>query len=144
MKKAFIVVFILALAWASFPAKGERSEYQSDVKVTPLLKTTSTSAGQPITYPSQPEVTALEVEIAAGKETGWHSHPVPGYGYILSGSVVIELEGGEQSRFNAGDAFVEVINTMHNGKNLGPDPVRILVFFSGEAGKPYTVRATKE
>jgi quercetin dioxygenase-like cupin family protein len=119
------------------------TEYQPDVKVKPLLKTTTTSLGQVITYPSSPEVTALEVEIAPGKESGCHSHPVPGYAYILSGSVVLETEGGKQSRFGAGDAFVEVINTPHNGKNVGTEPVKILVFFSGEAGKPYTVRATK-
>lgn len=69
---------------------------------------------------------------------------MPGYAYILSGSVVIEMEDGHQSRLGAGDAFVEVINTMHNGKNAGPDPVRIWVFFSGEKGTPYTVRATRE
>lgn len=143
MKTAWSFAASLALL-CSVALADAPSEYQPDVTVKPLLKTTTTSIGQPISYPKSAEVTALEVEIAPGKETGWHSHPVPGYGYIISGSVVIEMEGGEQFTFHAGDAFVEVINTSHNGKNLGPDPVRILVFFSGEAGKPYTVRATQK
>jgi quercetin dioxygenase-like cupin family protein len=141
--KAAVVAALVLLCPAVLADKP--SEYQPDVKVIPLLKTGATSLGQPIAYPQtkNPEVTVLEVEIAPGKETGWHQHPVPGYGYILSGSVVIEMEGGEQKQFGAGDAFVEVINISHNGKNLGTQPVRILVFFSGEAGKPYTVRTTK-
>jgi hypothetical protein len=32
------------------------------------------------------------------------------------------------------------VNTLHNGKNLGTEPVEILVFFSGEKGKPLTVK----
>ncbi|MDQ3195758.1 MAG: cupin domain-containing protein [Pseudomonadota bacterium] len=147
MKRAFVATLAIVVLFAGNGALGDKpgaSEYQPDVKVKPLLKTVTTSLGQSITYPSTPEVTALEVEIAPGKETGWHQHPVPGYGYILSGSVVIEVQGGEQFRYEAGEAFVEVINTPHNGKNVGTGPVKILVFFSGEAGKPYTVRTSKQ
>jgi quercetin dioxygenase-like cupin family protein len=89
-------------------------------------------------------VTALEVEIAPGKETGWHKHPVPGYAYVLSGILTIEMEDGQHFQFEAGKALVEVIHTPHNGKNLGTEPVRLVVFFIGEAGKPFTMRAVKE
>jgi quercetin dioxygenase-like cupin family protein len=52
------------------------------LKVTPLLKTTTSWDGKPIVYPKvQSEVTALIVEIAPESETGWHEHPVPAFGY---------------------------------------------------------------
>jgi quercetin dioxygenase-like cupin family protein len=86
----------------------------------------------------------LEVEIPPGKETGWHKHPMPGYAYVLSGTLTIAIEDGQHFQFEAGKAFVEVIHTLHNGKNLGTEPVKLVVFFPGEAGRPFTIRAVKE
>ena len=42
-----------------------------------------------IRYPQvdDPEVQSLIVEIPAGGETGWHTHPVPAYAYILAGTI---------------------------------------------------------
>jgi quercetin dioxygenase-like cupin family protein len=149
MKKRLFGALAVALLLVSYAALGREpttSEYEQGVKVTPLLKTATTTLGQLIEYPktARPEVTALEVEIAPGKETGWHKHPVPGYAYMLSGTLTIEMEDGKHFQFEAGKAFVEVINTLHNGKNLGTEPVRLVVFFIGEAGKPFTIRAVKE
>jgi quercetin dioxygenase-like cupin family protein len=45
---------------------------------------------------------------------------------------------------SAGQAFIEVIDAAHNGKNLGGEPVKILVFFSGERDQRYTVRSAKK
>ena len=110
--------------------------------MTPLLSTRTTSIGQPIEYPrtSNPEVTALEVEIAPGKQTGWHTHPYPTYGYILTGALTIEIKGGKRIHYAAGEAFAEVVGVPHNGITRGKEPVRLLVFFTGEVGKPFTVR----
>src|SRR5262249_34475563 len=145
MQKRLFGALALALIVISYTALGRESvpsEYAQDVKVTPLLQTTTTTLGQLIEYPKtdRPEVTALEVEIPPGKETGWHKHPVPGYAYVLAGTLTIEMEDGKHFQFEAGKAFVEVINTLHNGKNLGTEPVRLIAFFSGEAGKPFTIR----
>ena len=142
-----LVAFTLTtLCYFSSWAKEGDSEYKQDVKVRQLLKSMTTTIGQPIEYSKikKPEVTALKVEIPPGKETGWHKHPFPGYGYVLRGILTLETEGNKQFRFEPGSAFIEVVNTLHNGKNLGNEPVTIIVFFTGEAGKPYTIRANKE
>jgi quercetin dioxygenase-like cupin family protein len=149
MKRTLVSTLAVVLTVACHAAFGDKpgtSEYQQDIKVTVLLKTGTTTLGQPIEchQTSNPEVTALQVEIAPGKETGWHRHPVPGYAYVLSGTLAIEMEDGQHFQFEAGKAFAEVISTLHNGKNLGKEPVILLVFFTGEAGKPFTVRAVKE
>jgi hypothetical protein len=36
--------------------------------------------------------------------------------------------------------LAEVINTWHNGRNMGPDPVKLVVFYAGVAGQPLTRR----
>ena len=106
-----------------------------------LLQTTSTWNGAPIHYPAcaQPEVQALVIELAPGASTGWHKHPVNNYAYILEGSLRLELRDGTSQVFKAGQAFAESVDTWHRGSNLGTGPLKILVFYTGEAGVPLSI-----
>ena len=117
------------------------ADYNLAIKATPLLSTTTTASGQPIEYPKtdKPEVSVLLVEIPPGAETGWHKHPSPCYAYILSGTVTVELEGGKSYTFHAGQAFAETVNILHNGKNTGVDPVKIIMTVTGQQGLPIAV-----
>jgi quercetin dioxygenase-like cupin family protein len=142
----YALVFATTLALASFSDgllahKQKSGEYASGVKVTQLLSTSSTALGAPIEYPqtSKPEVTALQVEMAPGKQTGWHTHPYPTYGYILSGELTVQVQGGKRLHYKAGDAVAEVVGTPHNGINTGDKPVRLVVFFMGKKGIPDTL-----
>jgi quercetin dioxygenase-like cupin family protein len=117
--------------------------YTGNIKVRVLMKTDTTSIGQPVEYPDidDAEVTAIEVEIPPGGETGWHRHPVPGYAVILSGELTLETEDGKSFVFSADSprrAFAEVVKVRHNGRNLGKKPVTLIAFFTGEKGKPFT------
>jgi quercetin dioxygenase-like cupin family protein len=110
------------------------------VKVTPLLKTASSWDGAPIVYPEgQAEITGLLVEIAPGGETGWHEHPVPSFGMVLEGTLEVTLKSGRVKRLHAGEALAEVIDTLHNGRSVGAQPVKIVVFYAGAVGKTLTV-----
>jgi quercetin dioxygenase-like cupin family protein len=103
------------------------------LKVTPLLKTTASWDGQPIIYPKgQSEVTALIVEIAPEGETGWHEHPVPVFGYIMEGELELRLATGEVRIVHPGEVLPESVGVLHNGRNIGEEPVKILVFYMGE------------
>jgi quercetin dioxygenase-like cupin family protein len=121
------------------------ADYNSGVTSKVLAKTTLTGNGQKISYPltDKAEVTAMTVDLAPGAETGWHKHPVPVYAYVVSGSLAVELEGGNKLSFTAGDAIIEVVNTMHNGKNLADVPVKLAVFYLGAEGTPNVIRETK-
>lgn len=133
----FILTALLACAGTLF-ADG----YTGDIRVRVLLKTDTTSLGHAIEYPEvgAPEVTAIEVVIPPGGETGWHRHPVPGYGYVLSGTLTLETGEGKTFTFGPGDAFAEVVKTRHNGRNLGTEPVKLVAFFTGEKGKAFTIK----
>jgi len=89
----------LALFTLLVPVSGVAKEptssdgYSTEIQIEPLLRTSKTSSGAPITYPSttNPQVTALRVTIPPGASTGWHEHPSPCYAYILSGVLTLEL-----------------------------------------------------
>ena len=119
--------------------------YSSGVTAKVLKKTTVTGDGQKITYPKtdNAEVTAMTVDIAPGAETGWHEHPIPVYAYVLSGHLTVEVEGGQRMSYVTGDAIIEVVNTMHNGKNNGADPVQLVVFYLGAEGTPNVIKAAE-
>lgn len=133
MKKAlFLALLSLALPAAAF-------ESNTALKVTPLLKTTTTWEGKPIAYPAgQAEITGLIIEIAAGGETGWHSHPVPSFGMMLEGTLAVTLKDGRVKELKAGDAIAEVIGTVHNGRVIGNKPVKLIVFYAGAVGQALT------
>ncbi|MGH7674814.1 MAG: cupin domain-containing protein [Gemmatimonadales bacterium] len=111
-------------------------------KATTILQSGVTASGAAITYPKtdSAEVTALLVEIGPGGETGRHMHPSPTFVYLLEGAIEVEMAGGAPHTYKAGDSFLEVLNTWHNGKNTGTTPAKLLVVFSGVKGKPNLIR----
>lgn len=118
------------------------ADYSTGVTSKALVRTSVTGNGQSISYPvtDKPEVTAMTVELMPGAETGWHMHPVPVYAYVISGRLSVEIEGGKQLSFSAGEAIIEVVNTLHNGKNMGTEPVKLAVFYLGAAGIPNVIK----
>lgn len=105
-----------------------------------ILQTTSTWNGTALQYPEgEAKITALRIEIEPGGETGWHHHPVPSFAYILQGTLEVTLESGESERISEGQAVAEVVDTIHNGRNIGDEPVILVVFYTGAVGKDLTV-----
>lgn len=136
------VIRVLVLVGVLNVSVAGAAEYGGGVQAKVVLKSTVTSNGARIAYPvtDRPEVTAMTVTIAPGAETGWHSHPVPVYAWMLDGELTVDVEGGKSYRFTAGDPIIEVVNTRHNGRNTGKVPARLAVFYTGIEGKPSVVR----
>jgi quercetin dioxygenase-like cupin family protein len=80
------------------------------------------------------------VEIPVGKETGWHKHPVPLFGYVVSGTLTVYFADGKKNTFHPGDALAEAVNVVHNGINEGKDPVKLIIFVAGEQKIPFTIK----
>ena len=132
--------FLIAAALAT-PVAGLAFEPSAAVKVTPLLETTTTWEGKQIVYPEgTAQITGLAIELAPGAETGWHAHPVPSFGMVLEGTLAVTLKDGRVKTLRAGEAIAEVIDTMHNGRNIGDKPVKLLVFYAGAVGRPLTTK----
>ena len=133
------VVLLLAV-----PASG--AEYAEEVAVREIARTTVTAGGQPIRYPGtdQPEVTAKVVELPPGAETGWHYHPIPVYGYVIRGTLEVERENGKVDMYRQGDAIIEAVDSPHNARNRGPEPVELVAFYTGVRGRSTTVTSPRQ
>jgi quercetin dioxygenase-like cupin family protein len=108
---------------------------------TPLLQRTTTDSGQTIEFPSGPnQISAFLVELAPGGEHSRHRHPFPIFAYVLEGTLTLDIEGVGEMQFPAGTAHLEPVNTWHRDINKGAAPVKWVVVFLGQAGKPFTER----
>ena len=111
------------------------------VTIKELVNSTREWDGQPLPdYPDgQAEIKVLRIRIPAGVTLPWHYHPVINAAVILEGRLELYLKGGKTRVFGPGEALVEVVNTVHAGKALGPDDVVLVVFYAGSKGQSTTV-----
>ncbi|MCB1706169.1 MAG: cupin domain-containing protein [Halioglobus sp.] len=109
--------FIVSSVLICTPQLALTIDATEEIKVTPLLKTQESWDGKKIAYPTgTAEVTAMQVEIAPGAETGWHLHPVPSFGMVLEGELEVELESGQTLLLKQGEVAAETVNVYHNGR----------------------------
>lgn len=106
------------------------------ITVSTVLNTATSWDGKPLEYPAgQAVVTGMVIEIAPGAQTGWHLHSIPSFALVLEGELEVRLKDGSANRLQAGQALAEVVNTLHNGRNVGSGPVKLVVFYTGAQGK---------
>lgn len=133
----FLILFFQSAAFAL--------EESDAVSVSTILKTQTTWDGAPIVYPEgQAEVTGMLVEIAVGAQTGWHLHPVPSFAVVVEGELEVHLKNGMVKKLKAGDGLAEVVNTLHNGHNVGTVPVKLFVFYTGAVGSQLSYKQTDQ
>jgi quercetin dioxygenase-like cupin family protein len=82
------------------------------------------------------EIVQVLTEIPAGVESGWHQHPGEEVGYILAGTVQMEIQGKPTLILRAGDPFLIPPRTPHNALDLGPDTGQMLSTYIVEVGEP--------
>jgi quercetin dioxygenase-like cupin family protein len=112
-------------------------------QVTPVLKSSQTASRMPLEYPKtgKAEIVSVVGVLEPGGRTALHQHPVPVYVYVLEGTLTVQAQGGEPREYKPGEAFLEDVNHWHQAFNKGSAPVKILVVFVGEEGKPTSVNA---
>jgi quercetin dioxygenase-like cupin family protein len=138
---------LLALTVPAWSAELAAAAAPSEARPAPLtqrvlLSSATTVTGQPFHYPQgAAHVTAVEITLAPGQETGWHTHPVPMFGYILAGELTVDYGPLGKRVYRAGDALVEAIDEAHNGRNSGQVPTRILAIVAGASGTPGSLPA---
>ena len=71
-----------------------------------------------------------------GAESGRHTHPGEEVGYILEGTVTIEVQGKPAVMKKAGEGFIIPAGTVHNAKNASGAGARVLATYIIEKGKP--------
>src|SRR3954451_1959274 len=81
------------------------------------------------------EIVQVITEIPAGVESGWHMHPGEEVGYILAGTVRMEIEGRDTLTLQQGDPFLIPPRTPHNALDLGPETGKMLSTYIVEAAE---------
>ena len=82
------------------------------------------------------EIVQVLTEIPVGVESGWHLHPGEEVGYIVAGTVVMEIDSRPSLTLHAGDGFLIPPRTAHNARDLGPEVGRMLSTYLVEVGEP--------
>ena len=82
----------------------------------------------------------VSVTIAVGGREGRHTHAGTLIGQVLDGELTLESEGRPTVTYRAGDSISVEPGQVHEGINLGKTPVKALVTFIVEKGKPLTTQ----
>lgn len=110
--------------------------------VQTLISTSETILREPIAYPAgTAKITAAVVTLPVGASTGWHSHGVPLFGYVLEGELTVDYGENGVRTYRPGSGFMEAIDIAHDGRNGGDSSVRILVVYMGAEGKALSRKA---
>ncbi len=127
----FSIILLAGSAWAQAIA----------FQPTMVLQTSTTATGQAIEFPLfRNQITAFQVEIAPGGQSGRHMHPAPMFLYVIQGQLTYEVDGQSPRLYEAGQAFVEGVRVWHNAANRGSVPLKFVAALLGEEGVPTTIR----
>ena len=103
-------------------------------KVTPLMS-------EVLTDISGKEGLMITVEYAPGGSDPVHRHDAHAFVYVLEGSIVMQVKGGEEVTLTPGQTFYEGPNDVHVvGRNASSTkPAKFVVFFVKDKGAPVLV-----
>ena len=87
------------------------------------------------------EVVSAIAEFQPGATVGRHTHPGEEAGYVLEGTLLLELEGKPPVTLKAGETFFAPSGTVHNATNKGSSRARVLATYIVEKGKPLATPA---
>lgn len=90
---------------------------------------------EPSSIPGR-EIVQVRTEIPAGVASGWHTHPGEEVGYIVAGTVQMEIRDRATLTLQPGDGFLIPPRTPHNALDLGPDTGLMLSTYIVEVGEP--------
>jgi quercetin dioxygenase-like cupin family protein len=130
MKIAKLAITLLAAssagAFAAEPA----------VKVNSLLT-------KPLAGIEGQEGTMITVELPPGADSPPHRHNASTFVYVLEGSVIMQVHGGEQVTLRQGETFFEAPHDIHTvSRNASKTaPAKLLVVLVKQVGAPITVPA---
>jgi quercetin dioxygenase-like cupin family protein len=129
MTKQSIALALLSLAAATLSAQ--------QAVVTPLMsKDLLESPGK--------ELSMITVEYAPGGSDPIHRHNAHALVYVLEGSIVMQVKGGQQVTLTPGQTFYEGPDDVHVvGRNASKtDKAKFLVFLVKDKGAPILIPTT--
>lgn len=108
-----------------------------------VLGTGTSPDGVVVSSRDQTQVTVAEITIAPGGSTGWHYHTGQLIAVVKSGTLTRTVHDCSTEVTTAGASLVEPAGRehVHIGRNLGAEPVVLLVTYVVPAGQPLSLDA---
>ncbi len=130
------LTLFVGLALGFLGSQALHAQQQSQIKRTPLLeKDLADLPGK--------ELLMYRAELPPDGASGRHSHAGHEALYVLEGTGVLEIEGQQPFAFKPGAVAHLSPKQIHNAKNTGQEPLKILVFAIHEKGHPAALPADK-
>jgi len=95
---------------------------------------------QNLSIPDRHAVQAL-AEFVPGGAAGEHTHPGEELGYVVEGTLELLIEGQPPRTIKAGESFFVPAGVVHDGRNVGSGPAKVLATYIVEKGKPVATPA---
>lgn len=102
---------------------------------TPAGFTRKVLQDRDLAIPTHHSVVA-QVDFAKDGAVGRHTHPGEEVGYVIEGTVVIEIDGQPAQTLKAGETFFIPAGAIHAAKNVTGGPARLVATYVVEKGKP--------
>jgi quercetin dioxygenase-like cupin family protein len=92
--------------------------------------------------PAHLQLTTVEVTYPPGGSSAPHTHPCPVIGYVLKGAVRMQVKGGAESIYRAGDSFYEEPNGVHlvSANASATEPAVFLAYFICDHSAPLSTK----
>ncbi len=87
------------------------------------------------------EAVVARVELDPGVVAGRHTHPGDEISYVLEGEGELLIDGEAPRKLKAGDAFVIPAGKIHDAKNTGTVPLKLVGVYVVEKGQPLATPA---
>jgi quercetin dioxygenase-like cupin family protein len=84
------------------------------------------------------EEALVMVEIPSGGREGRHTHPGSVIIYVQEGTLTFDNEGKPTATYKPGDSLYVEADKIHEGRNNGNTPVKVLATFLLKKGLPMT------
>jgi quercetin dioxygenase-like cupin family protein len=85
------------------------------------------------------EGVTMAIEIPIGGVSTRHSHPGEDFGYVVEGTIVLQVDGNPPLTVKAGETFFTPRGRVHNARNIGTTTARAIDTYVIDKGKPVVI-----
>lgn len=126
LRNYLLTIFVLSFSISTIIAQEKRAEILLTKKLVDL--------------PDR-EAVMLTLVYPPGTSSPKHRHNAHTFVYVLEGSVIMQVEGGEKQTLKAGDTFYETPEDVHvvSMNASKTEAAKILVYFIKKEGAPLSV-----
>jgi quercetin dioxygenase-like cupin family protein len=126
-RRRVTVLAVCAVAIASTPAQVQPLSRGFAVK--PLLRT-------PLSGDASREVLVATGQFEPSGTTGRHSHHGDEYATVIEGTLEVMVDGQPPRRYTAGEAYHNARGVVHETRNVGATPARLVSTLIVDVGRP--------